>query len=119
MSDKTISSYIWVLNTLLATVNNLQPSTIYSDCDIGLNSTIKIILQSTWYLYCIFHIIQNIKKHLMWPLESQYAEFQSAFFSYCNTLFETTFELRFEALCTKFSDASSYLRTTLYLIKHQ
>ena len=98
-------------------MNNLQPLTIYSDCDTGLGPAIETIFPFTRYLHCIFHIVQNIKKHLTWPLGSEFTNFQTEFFSCHNTLYETIFEARFEALCVKFPNASSYLKSTLYPIK--
>ena len=47
MSDETSSSYIWVLKNLLEAVNNLQPLTIYSDCDTGLGPAIETIFPFT------------------------------------------------------------------------
>jgi hypothetical protein len=119
MSDETTTSYMWVLKNLLEAVNNLQPLTIYSNCDTGLGPAIETIFPFTQYLHCIFHIVQNIKKHLTWPLSSEFTKFQTEFFSCCNTLYETIFEARFKALCVNFPNASSYLRTILYPIKCQ
>ncbi|CAG8738274.1 6036_t:CDS:2, partial [Funneliformis caledonium] len=81
--------------------------------------SIEIVLPTTRYLHCIFHIIQNLKKHLTRPLGSRYKEFQTDLFSCRNTLFETIFESRFELLYTNYPEASSYLRTTLYPIKYR
>ncbi|CAG8652171.1 16676_t:CDS:2, partial [Racocetra persica] len=41
------------------------------------------------------------------------------FFACRNTLFEEIFESRFNSLCVKFLEASSYLRSTLYPIKEK
>ena len=92
MSDETTTSYMWVLKNLLEAVNNLQPLTIYSDCDTGLGPAIETIFPFTRYLHCIFHIVQNIKKHLMRPLGSEFTKFQTEFFSCRYTLYETIFE---------------------------
>src|SRR5579859_809554 len=119
MSDETTTSYMWVLNNLLKATNNLLPMTIFSDCDTGLGPAIETVFPTTRYLHCIFHIFQNIKKHLMRPLGTQFAEFQTDFFICRNTLFEEIFESRFELLCTKYPEASQYLKSTLYSIKHR
>ena len=108
-----------VLKNLLEATNNLPPMTIYSDCDTGLGPAIETVFPTTRYLHCIFHIVQNIKKHLMRPLGSNFTAFQNEFFICRNTLFEEIFESRFNSLCTNFPEASSYLKTTLYLIKER
>ncbi|CAG8451733.1 20169_t:CDS:1 [Gigaspora rosea] len=92
ISDETTSLYIWVLKNLLVATNNLQPTTIYSDCDTELGLAIEITLSTTRYLYCIFYIVQNIKKHLMHLLGSEFTAFQNDFFICHNTLFEEIFE---------------------------
>ncbi|CAG8806079.1 26595_t:CDS:2, partial [Gigaspora margarita] len=120
MSDETTSSYMWVLNKLLEATNNVAPITIYSDCDTGLGPAIETVFPNTRYLNCIFHIFQNIKKHLMHSLESQFAEFQNEFFSCRNTLFQEVFESRFELICEFNAGMSSTKRVeSINAIVHQ
>ncbi|CAG8688844.1 7628_t:CDS:2 [Gigaspora margarita] len=101
----------------MAAVDNLSPSTIFSDCDTGLGPAIEATLPTMQYLHCIFHIMQNIKKCLTRSLGSRYAEFQEKFLSCRNTLFEEVFEIRFESLYNNYPEASSYLKNNLYPIK--
>ncbi|CAG8804664.1 7502_t:CDS:1, partial [Racocetra persica] len=98
MSDETTSSYTWVLNNMMAATDNLLPSTIFSNCDTGLGPAIDATFSTMQYLYCIFHIIQNIKKKLARFLGSRYIEFLADFLVCRNTLFEEVFEQRFESL---------------------
>ncbi|CAG8780775.1 10018_t:CDS:2, partial [Gigaspora margarita] len=64
LSDETSTSYIWVLELLLEANNGIIPTTIISDADTGLDAALKTFLPFVKHVHCIFHIQQNMDRHL-------------------------------------------------------
>ena len=50
--------------TFLAAQNGKQPTTIYTDQDAAMGKAIKIVFTESYHELCIFHIMQNVVKHL-------------------------------------------------------
>ena len=68
-------------------------------------------------MYDIFHIRQNLDRHIQGTLDENYKDFLSKFYSTCNSLNETIFEIRWNKLIETFPSASNYLIGTLNKIK--
>ncbi|GES73163.1 protein FAR1-related sequence 5-like [Rhizophagus clarus] len=117
LSDETSSSYVWVLEQLLKANNGILPAVLLSDADTGLDAAIKNFLPNVKHVHCIFHICQNLDRHVQRSLGENYTEFLSKFYSVRNSLNETLFNIRWEQLIELFPCANDYLMGTLDKIK--
>lgn len=63
---------------------------------------------------CIFHIKQNIKKHLRSKLGEQFQEFLNSFDNVRNTLNIQQFQIKWNELLNKYEAARQYLTDNLY-----
>ncbi|GBB98120.1 hypothetical protein RclHR1_03140019 [Rhizophagus clarus] len=117
LSDETSSSYVWVLEQLLKANNGILPTVLLSDADTGLDAAIKNFLPNVKHVHCIFHIRQNLDRHVQRSLGENYTEFLSKFYSVRNSLNETLFNIRWEQLIELFPCANDYLMGTLDKIK--
>jgi hypothetical protein len=117
LSDETSSSYVWVLEQLLKANDGISPSVLLSDADTGLDAAVKSFLPNVKHVHCIFHIRQNLDRHVQRPLGENYKEFLSKFYSVRNSLNETLFNIRWEQLNELFPCINDYLMGTLDKIK--
>ncbi|CAB4438509.1 unnamed protein product [Rhizophagus irregularis] len=58
------SMYIWILQCLMKATNNITPKAFWTDSESGLINAAAHIFPTTPHFYCLFHIWQNITKHL-------------------------------------------------------
>src|SRR5947209_20631347 len=74
MSDKTTESYKWILEcTKKATMT--EPLVFIMDADPAADAAIKQVYETTYPIYCIFHISENLPKNLKSKLHNQYESF--------------------------------------------
>ena len=64
MYDETFESFEWLFNAFLATHNQKQPQTIFTDQDSAMGKAITKVFTSAWHGLCTWHISQNAVKHL-------------------------------------------------------
>ncbi|CAB4411418.1 unnamed protein product [Rhizophagus irregularis] len=117
LSDETSASYTWVLEQLLEANNGITPTIIISDADTGLDAALKTLLPHIKHIHCIFHIRQNLDRHMQSSLGENYRNFLSKFYSARNSLNETLFEIRWNQLIEAFPSTNNYLIGTLDKIK--
>jgi hypothetical protein len=108
---------MWVLEQLLEANDEISPYVIISDADTGLNAALKTFLPFVKHIHCIFHIHQNLDRHIQKSLSENYKFFLSQFYSVRNCLNETTFNIKLNQLNKAFSCVSNYLIGTLGKIK--
>ena len=68
--DETCDSFKWLFETFLATHNEKQPRTIYTDQDAAMGKAIGKVFTESYHGLYTFHIMQNAAKHLS-PLKSE------------------------------------------------
>ena len=103
MLDETVASFEWVLQTWMKVMKGSHPKLIFTDQDAAMAAAIANVLPNTCHRFCLWHIFQNIKKHL-----SHLFRRGSLFgkdFSQCIRSFETVedFEIGWDALLTKYN----------------
>lgn len=114
LKDETENSFIWVLQQLKISSNDIYPHVIYTDCDPAMANAISLIYPMSKHNLCIFHIDLNLKKNLRPKLGTKtFNEFRSEFFSCHNSLNEEIFEIRWKKLFEKYPAANSYLNRML------
>ncbi len=90
MSDETAESYKWILEyTIKITIIKLLVFII--DANLTTDVAIKQIYLTTYPIYCIFYISENLSKNLKFKLYNQYDKFIYDFFIYHNSMSEELF----------------------------
>ena len=110
VEDELASTYTWILQCLAKATNNTIPKSIWTDSKPGLINAISHVFPTTAYFYCLFHIWQNIVKHLKLKI-SNFDEFGKAFYSCRNTLSISIFEQRWKNMIEKFPDCQNYMKS--------
>ncbi|XP_057510810.1 protein FAR1-RELATED SEQUENCE 5-like [Actinidia eriantha] len=64
MLDETVTSFQWVLQTWMKVMKGFHPKLIFTDQDAAMAAAIANILPNTCHRFCLWHIFQNVKKHL-------------------------------------------------------
>lgn len=113
VEDELASTYIWILQCLTKATDNTIPKSIWTDSEPGLINAISQVFPNTPHFYCLFHIWQNIIKHLKSKI-SDFNEFGKAFYSCRNTLSISIFEQRWEDMIKRFPECQNYMDRTLY-----
>lgn len=116
LNDETQESYEWVFQqTLDAT--GIEPRVIITDMDPAVDAACRSVYKSTYHIHCIWHLSQNLPKHLKSKLgRENYKKFIHDFWKARNSLSVNVFEQRFNSLFEKYPDASDYLRNPIYSI---
>src|SRR3954470_21782196 len=91
VEDELASTYIWILQCLKKATDDTIPKSIWTDSEPGLINAISQVFPNTPHFYCMFHIWQNIIKHLKSKI-SNFDEFGKAFYACQNTLSISIFE---------------------------
>ena len=92
VEDEMVSTYIWILQCLMKATNNITPKAFWTDSEPGLINAAAHVFPTTPHFYCLFHIWQNITKHLKTKLGTKFHLFSKAFYLYRNTLSIELFE---------------------------
>jgi zinc finger SWIM domain-containing protein 3 len=64
MFNETIPSFVWLFESFLQAMSGKHPSTIFTDQDAAMASTIAYVFPITAHRLCLWHIGQNTVKHL-------------------------------------------------------
>ncbi|CAB4404640.1 unnamed protein product [Rhizophagus irregularis] len=62
--DKMASTYILILKCLMKATDKTTPKAFWMDSEPGLINAASHVFPTTPHFYCVFHIWQNIIKHL-------------------------------------------------------
>ncbi|CAB4491664.1 unnamed protein product [Rhizophagus irregularis] len=107
LEDETEESFIWALNMIKKSTNDLIPKVVFTDSDPAMANAISLEFPDTIHCLCIFHIDLNLKKNLWNKLKSdEFKAFREEFFHCRNTLISTLFENRWEHLKLKYPSAA-------------
>ncbi|CAG8800456.1 22469_t:CDS:2, partial [Cetraspora pellucida] len=109
LPDESMKSHIWMFKEILK-VTDKQPAVIITNADSAVDSTVCQVFVQNYLIHCVFHMTQNINKHLKNSLASNYENFIEAFYICKNSLTKETFERRFEGLRQNFPETSFYLK---------
>ena len=112
VEDEMSSTYIWILQCLLK-ATGIIPKSFWTDSEPGLINAVSQVFPTTPHFYCLFHIWQNIIKHLKVKLGSNFDSFAKAFYSCRNALCIEIFEQHWEFMIKKFPECERYM-TRLY-----
>ena len=64
VSDETVETYEWLLQTFLEAMSNKHPRSVITDGDAAMRKAIKKVLTTTDHRLCSWHIEQNMIRHL-------------------------------------------------------
>ena len=104
VEDEIASTYTWILQCLMKANNNIVPKAFWTDSEPGLINAASHIFPTTPHFYCLFHIRQNIIKHLKAKLGSEFYFFSQTFYLCRNALSTELFEQRWEMMMNTFSE---------------
>jgi zinc finger SWIM domain-containing protein 3 len=62
--NETIPSFVWFFESFLKAMSGKHPSTIFTDQDATMATTIAHVFPNTTHCLCLWHIGQNAVKHL-------------------------------------------------------
>ncbi|GBC43770.2 protein FAR1-RELATED SEQUENCE 5-like [Rhizophagus irregularis DAOM 181602=DAOM 197198] len=114
LEDETEESFIWALNMIKKSTNDLIPKVVFTDSDPAMANAISLEFPDTIHCLCIFHIDLNLKKNLWNKLKSdEFKAFREEFFHCRNTLISTLFENRWEHLKLKYPSAVKEIQYVL------
>ncbi|CAB4399477.1 unnamed protein product [Rhizophagus irregularis] len=94
--------------------DNVAPKSFWTDAEPGLINAVSHIFPNTPHFYCLFHIWQNIIKHLKTKLGSKFHSFSTYFYSCRNTLSTELFEKKWKSMLDTFPECYSYMMRALY-----
>ncbi|GBC13105.1 hypothetical protein GLOIN_2v1812649 [Rhizophagus irregularis DAOM 181602=DAOM 197198] len=84
------------------------------DSEPGLINAASHVFPTTPHFYCLFHIWQNIIKHLKNKLGEAFPSFSKAFYLCRNTLSVELFEQHWKVMMSTFPESCSYITKVLY-----
>src|SRR5215469_16099929 len=113
IEDELASTYTWILECLMKATNNNMPKAFWTDSEPGLINAAAHVFPSTPHFYCLFHIRQNIIKHLKTKIKD-FNDFIKIFYSCRNALSVEVFEQQWEFMIKKFPECERYMVRTLY-----
>jgi hypothetical protein len=61
--------------------DGIVPTVIISDADTSLDAALKTFLPNAKHIHCMFHIRQNLDRHVQNTLGENYRDFLSKFYS--------------------------------------
>ncbi|KAL6131147.1 hypothetical protein ACLB2K_069525 [Fragaria x ananassa] len=64
LTDETIESYIWLLETFILSMNNQKPIAILTDGDQAMRRAIEAVLPGCPHRLCTWHVSKNARNHL-------------------------------------------------------
>jgi hypothetical protein len=113
VEDEMASTYTWILQCLMKATDNVAPKSFWTDSEPGLVNAASHVFPTTPHFYCLFHIWQNIIKHLKSKI-TNFSDFSKAFYSCRNTFSVEIFEQRWEHMIKTFPECERYMVRTLY-----
>jgi hypothetical protein len=114
VEDELSSTYVWILQCLVKATDNMVPKSFWSDSEPGLINAVAQVFPNIPHFYCLYHIWQNIIKHLKGKLGSDFNLFSKAFYSCRNALSIELFEQRWRSMINEFPACERYMNRTLY-----
>ena len=78
VEDEMASTYTWILQCLMKATNNIAPKSFWTDSELDFINTASHVFPITPHFYCMFHIWQNIIKHLKTKV-TNFSDFSKAF----------------------------------------
>jgi hypothetical protein len=94
--------------------DDVAPKAFWTDSEPGLINAASHVFPTTPHFYCLFHIWQNIIKHLKTKLGTKFHSFSKVFYTCRNTLSTELFEEHWETMMREFPESQSYMTRTLY-----
>jgi hypothetical protein len=58
--DETCASFTWLFEAYIATPNEKQPRTIFTDQDIAMGKVVRKVFTEAWHGLCTYHIMQML-----------------------------------------------------------
>jgi hypothetical protein len=94
--------YLWMLEKLREASAGFAPSVILVDQDPGLDTALRQVYPETQVINCIWHLKENLKRHLSSILGPRYQRLLSVFDEACEALTPTAFENIWDKLLEEF-----------------
>ncbi|CAG8594821.1 2611_t:CDS:2 [Funneliformis mosseae] len=112
VDDKSQLSYEWVFRCV-KDATSISLKVFIMDGDLTIEGMVLTEFSSTYHIYYIWHISQNLPKRLKGELDSSFSNFMKDFFKSKNSLTKTQFNERWEMLLQNYSKAKDYLMRSL------
>ncbi|CAG8779321.1 21241_t:CDS:2, partial [Gigaspora margarita] len=91
LSDESTEFHVWIFEEVLKATGK-QPRVIITNANTAVDSAVCQVFSQSYPIYCAFHLIQNINKHLRNCLADDYKKFIEAFYICRNSLVKEIFE---------------------------
>lgn len=75
LSNETISSYVWLWQTLLEAMHQKHRKSLITDGDASTAKAIMKVMPNTDNRLCSWHIEENMKRHLRWQKLAYFKKF--------------------------------------------
>ena len=108
VEDEMSSTYTWILQCLLK-ATGITLKSFWTDSEPGLINAVSQVFPTTPHFYCLFHIWQNVIKHLKAKLGSNFNHFAKAFYACRNALCVEIFEKRWKLMIENFPECENYM----------
>ena len=100
VDDETQFSYEWVFQCVKE-ATGISPKVFITDSDPAVNGAVITQFPDAFHIHCIWHINQNLPKHLKGKLGSDFNDFIKDFYKTRNSLTEELFNERYLKFITK------------------
>jgi hypothetical protein len=114
VEDELASTYTWILQCLMNATGNTIPKSFWTDAEPGLINAVSHVFPEIPHFYCLFHIWQNIIKHLKVKLGVKFQSFSKEFYGCRNALSIELFESRWKSMMITYPECESYMTRSLY-----
>ncbi len=106
------ADYEWQYECWLEAVG-VPPQLIFTDADPGSTAAIAEKFPGALHLWCLWHILQNLKKNLLGKMGNEYSNFSKDFRNCQKHMSEQVFWKEYEVLRQQWPEAAPYLDTHL------
>lgn len=79
IANETEKDYHWILDQLKKATEGLEPKVIMVDEDASMDAVLPEVFPNTHIVNCIWHIHENIRRHLAQPLGRRFEPFMKRF----------------------------------------
>ncbi|KAF5336786.1 hypothetical protein D9758_017709 [Tetrapyrgos nigripes] len=111
-----MESFTWIMQAYLGCEgDNIAPPEVFiSDRHASLIGAVRDTMPFTFHVYCLHHLEGNVHKNLRLKLGSDWAGFNTAFWSAYRAVSPEEFDKQWDAIVLRFPDIRDYLQSELY-----
>jgi len=106
-AHETETDYHWILEQLKKATGYLEPKVIMVDEDTAMDAALPEVFPRTHIVNCIWHIHENIRRHLSSPLGRRFDAFMARFRQVTDSLTPAVFDRHWLKLLEDFNNQKS------------